>query len=170
MLIGIDASSVRTGFAFGSVHDLAPKGGVWTAPGASDLVFDTTLAGLSDSLGTLARAIRAEHVCIEAPLLINDSDHGAHTAMVLIQLTGALRAAAKRAGCQVHLCAVSTVRRHFIGKGDLRSAEAKRAVQHRCKQLGWPFIDDNHSDSMAVWDYGIATYCRRSSLFARGAA
>jgi Holliday junction resolvasome RuvABC endonuclease subunit len=158
MLIGIDASTVATGFAFGGVKDGRPKNGVWKGLGASDLVFDRTLASMSESLSLLIRATRAERVCIEAPLLVNDSQHGAHVTMALIQLTGALRSAAYRAGAQVKLVAVSTVRAHFIGAGHLGSKEAKAAVQRRCDQLGWSYVDDNAADANAVWCWGMSTF------------
>lgn len=163
MLIGIDGSTVATGFAFGGMNDGAPKGGVWRMPGASDLVFDRTLAGISESISILARQVKAEHICIEAPLLLNDSEHGAHVSMALIQLTGAMRAAAKRAGAEVHLFAVSTVRKQFIGDGRLSGRIAKKAVQDRCSQLGWPFQDDNQADANAVWFLGMSRFYPRWS-------
>lgn len=158
MLIGIDGSTTATGFAFGGVHDGAPRGGVWKLPGADEMVFDRTLASAGESLSHLIRLVKAERVCIEAPLLLNDSVHAAHTAMALIQLTGAFRAAAHRAGCKVTLVSVSTCRKHFIGHGRLPGKEAKRAVQRRCDQLGWTYQDDNHADSLAVWSYGMSLH------------
>lgn len=158
MLIGIDGSTVRTGFAFGGIENGSPKGGVWRMPGADEIVFDKTLGGIYESVSILARNVGAEHVCVEAPLLLSDKDHAAHTAMSLIQLTGAIRAAASRAGCKVHLVAVSTVRKHFIGVGNLPGKEAKRRVQERCRQLGWSFEDDNQADANAVWAYGMARF------------
>jgi len=176
VLIGIDGSTTKTGFSFGGPNDGSPRGGVWKLPGADELVFDRTLASVGDSMSMLIRMIRATHVVIEAPLLLNDSQHAAHTAMALIQLTGAMRAAATRAGCRVSLVAVSTVRKHFIGHGRLPGAQAKRAVQDRCRQLGWAFEDDNDADAKAVWAWGMAKYYpewapRGTPLFAdRGAA
>lgn len=158
MLIGIDGSTTATGFAFGGVNDGAPKGGTWKLPGASEEVFDLTLARVSDSVASLARLIRAERICIEAPLLLADAEHSAHTAMALIQLTGAIRSAAKRAGCEVTLTAVSTVRKHFINHGRLPRVEAKLAVQARCKLLGWSFVDGDHADANAVWCWGMSHF------------
>ena len=159
MLIAIDASTVKTGFAFGGVNDGVPRGGVWKGQGADELVFDRTLAGMSESVSQLVRLIKAEWVAIEAPLLINDSNHAAHTAMALIQLTGALRAASKRAGAQVMLVAISTVRKHFVGHGYPKNP--KEAVMARCRQLGWQPEDDNVGDAMALWSYAMAIKCPR---------
>lgn len=157
MLIGIDGSTRATGFAFGGPEDGSPRGGCWTLPGSDEGVFDLTLARVTESLGDLCRMVRAQHVMIEAPLLLVDETHSAHTAMALIQLTGAIRAVAKRCGAKVSLVAVSTVRKHFIGTGSLKRAEAKRAVMDRCRLLGWEHGgDDNRADAMAVWAYGMA--------------
>lgn len=162
MLIAIDGSTRATGFAFGGPADGVPRGGVWTLPGADEAVFDRTLALVHDSVLQLAQLVRANYLYVEAPMPLIDETHSAFTALVLIQLTGAIRAAAHRAGCIVVPIAVSTVRKHFIGRGNLRRAEAKQAVMDRCRQLGWPIHnndgkdDDNRADSCAVWAYGMA--------------
>lgn len=158
MLIGIDASTTATGYAFGGMSDAAQRGGCWKLPGADEQVFDKTLARATESVSDLCKMLRAKHVVIEAPLLLVDN-RSAHTAMALIQLTGAIRAAARRAGARVTLCAASTVRKHFIGKGNLKSDEAKAAVMARCAELGWPFENDNNrADANAVWAYGMGLH------------
>lgn len=157
MLVAIDASTRSTGFAFGGVGDGCPRGGCWSLPGCDEHVFDTTLARITESVSELCRMVRAEHLMIEAPLLLVDQQHSAATAMALIQLTGAVRAAAKRAGARVHLASVQTVRKHFIGSAHLKRAEAKAAVMARCRQLGWPCINDDQGDANAVWAFGMAS-------------
>lgn len=156
MLIAIDASTRSTGFAFGGPRDGSPRGGCWSLPGADEAVFDMTLARVTESVSELCRMIKAEHMMIEAPLLLVDQHHAAATAMALIQLTGAIRAAAKRAGAKVHLASVQTVRKHFIGTAHLKRAEAKAAVMERCRLLGWPCMNDDQGDANAVWAYGIS--------------
>lgn len=156
MLVAIDASTKSTGFAFGGAADASPRGGCWALPGCDEQVFDMTLARIADSVGELCRMVRAEHLMIEAPLLLVNHGHSAATAMALIQLTGAVRAAAKRAGAKVHLAAVQTVRKHFIGTAHLKREEAKAAVMERCRLLGWPCMNDDQGDANAVWAYGMA--------------
>lgn len=159
MLIGIDASTTATGYAFGGPDDGGPRGGVWSLPGAGEHVLDLTLARVTESVGDLCRLLRAKHVAIEAPLLLVDANHAAHTAMALIQLTGAIRAVATRCGAKISLVAVSTARRSFIGTGNLKRAEAKRAVLDRCKLLGWPTDDDdNRGDANCVWAYAMGVH------------
>ena len=172
MILALDLSTVKTGFSFGGQNDGAPKGGVWRMPGAGADVFDRTLGGIYESVLMMARAIKAERVCIEAPLLLNDSEHGAAITMALVQLTGAARAGAHNAGCLVKCVAVSTVRKHFIGIGNLPSKKAKQAVMDRCTLFGWPYEDDNQADSNAVWSWGMSTYYpkwspRSTPLFAK---
>lgn len=49
--------------------------------------------------------------------------------------------------------AVTTIRKHFIGKGNTPRAEAKRATIKRCQMLGWDPQNDNEADAAALWDY-----------------
>lgn len=161
MIIGVDASTVATGFAFGGPGDAVPRGGVWKFPGADELNFDRTLDMAGQSLHGLARMIGAKEVAIEAPMLKIDWKHSRAAASALIQLTGALRAAAHRAGCRVFLISVAQAREHFIGTARLGGDDGKAAVQARCRTLRWPFADDNQADANAVWALQMArTYPR----------
>lgn len=157
MLLAIDASSTATGYAFGGPKNGAPRGGVWKLPGADEHVLDMTLGRASESIIQLCGLIKAEHVAIETPLMVMGNNASAHTLMALMQLTGAIRAAAHRAGCSVQMCAISSVRKHFIGRGNMKSAEAKAAVQDRCRLLNWDYGDSNdRSDANAVWAYAMS--------------
>lgn len=156
MILALDLSTVKTGYAFGGVNDGAPKGGVWRLPRAADHVFDRTLAGIYESISSLAKLIKPQFVVIEN-FIMPTNDSNAHTIASLIQLTGAARAAGKNAGAEIILVGSSTVRKHFIGHGGLPSEKAKQAVQDRCTQMGWSFVDDNHADSIACWSWGMAT-------------
>lgn len=161
MLLACDPSTTRFGLAWGGQNDGCPRSMVLKGPGADELLFDKLLASVSETIKFLCETSRAERCVIEAPLMLND--RSAHTAMALIQLTGAVRAAAAKAGCENTLIAVSTVRKHFIGIGNLKSAEAKRAVMDRCRLLGWSVQDDNAGDAAAVWSWGMSTYYPRWS-------
>lgn len=155
MLLAIDASTTASGYAFGGPTNGAPRGGTWRLPGAEDHVFDMTLGRAATSVKELCRMIRCEHVAIEAPLFMGEGSN-AHTIGALMQLTGALRAVAKMAGCTVSLYGSSSCRKTFIGKGNLKSAAAKAAVMARCDQLGWAYADDNHADANAVWCHAMS--------------
>lgn len=155
MLLAIDASTTASGYAFGGKTDGAPRGGTWILPGASDDVLDITLGRIGESVSELCRMIRCEHVAIEAPLFLGEGSN-AHTIGALMQLTGAIRCVAKRAGCTINLYGSSTVRKTFIGKGNLKSKEAKQQVMDRCRLLGWAFQDDNQADANAVWCHAMS--------------
>lgn len=156
MILAVDPSTVATGWAYGGVNDGAPRGGVWELPGGGEHNFDRTLMRAMETVMNTARLIKASRVVIECPLLLNDAEHAADTTMKLIQLTGAIRAGAKRADCDVRLESVRTVRKHFIGVGNLPRAKAKAAVMCRCDQLRWPYKDDNQADANAIWAYAMS--------------
>lgn len=153
MLLGLDPSTTRFGFAFGEPNAAAPKSGVWHLPGASDLVLDRTLKIAFDSVASLCALIKPREVVIEAPIVI--SDRSAHTMVALMQLTGAVRAAALKADARIILVASSTVRKHFVNHG--RPENAKKAVMDRCRMLRWEVSDDNAADACATWSWGIGS-------------
>lgn len=158
MLLAIDGSTVATGFAVGGPGSARPRGGVWRLPGADELVFDRTLAQVAESIMLTAQACKAVWCCIEAPMETIDRFHSAASAIALMQLTGAMRAGAARAGCKIDLVSVRQARRHFIGTGYLDGDTAKALVMKRCRELGWPYEDDNQADANAVWAYGMARH------------
>lgn len=59
---------------------------------------------------------------------------------------------------------VQDIRRHFIGRGDLRRDPAKAAVMRRCKQLGWNVSNDDEADACAVWDYARSRLANKSTM------
>lgn len=156
MILAIDASTTKTGFAFGGPHDGAPKGGVWKLPGAEDHTFPLTCARLGRSITELCRMLKIEHVAVEKPIVAMGANNAAHTMVALMKLTGGIITVAAMTGASVSEPAISTVRKHFIGQGNLRSQDAKRAVMERCRLLGWPYQDDNQADANAVWAFAMA--------------
>lgn len=160
-VVGFDPSTTRFGVACGSEADGAPKSFVWKLPGADERVFDRTLGLAFENALELFKVTHTTDVVIEAPIILRD--RSSHTMEALMQLTGALRAAAHRHGCTTLMVASSTVRRHFIGVGNLKSKDAKLAVQARCRLLGWAVEDDNAADAVATWSYAMALLCPRWS-------
>ena len=156
MLLALDCSTVATGFSFGGPKDGSPKGGVWRLPGAEDHVFPMTCGRLARSIMDLCKMLKVEHVAIEKPIIAMGAKNAAHTMRALLELTGAAKAAANMAGASVSEPAIGSIRKSFIGVGNLNSAAAKAAVQARCKQLGWAFQDGNHADSNALWCHAMS--------------
>lgn len=157
MLIGIDASTVATGFATGGPKDAGPRGGVWKLPGADEVggKFDVTLARVGQSIMELSRLLRPRAVYIEAPLDLIDRKHSAASAAALMQLAGGLRMAIALVQVRVELCAVHNVRKAFGVDPFLPSDEAKKAVMARCDQLGWTYGGHDEADAKACWHYGM---------------
>jgi crossover junction endodeoxyribonuclease RuvC len=77
----------------------------------------------------------------------------------LAGLHGIIRALAKHANIPEIIGAhVGDVRQHFIHDRATPRAEAKRAVLHMCKMLGWPAADDDCGDALALWSYTASLY------------
>ncbi|QPC87095.1 hypothetical protein GA830_10345 [Mesorhizobium sp. NBSH29] len=62
-----------------------------------------------------------------------------------------------------HRVLLSSVRKHFIGKGGLQGDVAKPLVWRKCLALGWIQPDDtdlshDRSDAIAVWSYAEAEF------------
>lgn len=57
---------------------------------------------------------------------------------------------------------LSSVRKHFIGKGNLPGERAKPLVRRKCIALGWISVDDpmsyDRSDALAVWSYAESVF------------
>lgn len=152
MILACDPSTRRFGLAIGGPENGKPRAFTLALPGADELVFDRTLGNAYDTVSLQCRNSGVKIVAIEAPIII--SERSAHTMTALMQLTGAVRAAAQRAGCKTMLVASSTVRKHFIGHG--RHPDPKRAVMDRCRLLGWEVSDDNAADAAATWAYAMS--------------
>jgi Holliday junction resolvasome RuvABC endonuclease subunit len=155
MILGVDASAVATGYAFGGPQDAMPRGGVWKTPGCDEHLFDRTLGMLASSVIAQSQVIKPKAIYLEAPFAKIDREHSEATAIALMQITGAVRAAANMARIKIHLCSVFNVRKFFIGTGFLSRDEAKPRVMAKCKALGWSFADDNEADAKATWAYGM---------------
>lgn len=172
-MLACDQSTTKFGLAVGDDTCGSPRVLVIKGPGADELRFDRFLMSVYETIYTLATMTKSTRCVIETPLLL--PNRSAHTAMALIQLTGVVRAAASKAGCEISLVAVSTARKHFIGRGNLPSAEAKKAVMERCRLLNWNFQDDNGADACCLWSWGMSTFHpkwspRSTPLFGRSAA
>jgi Holliday junction resolvasome RuvABC endonuclease subunit len=152
MLLALDASTTKFGFAFGRPEDRAPRSGVWRLPGAADIVLDQTLGMAAEQVTQMCRLIKATHVAIEAPVMMASSGSNSHTLAALIQISGAVRSAAHRSACHIVLVARSSALKHFVGHG--RPEDPKASVQARCRQLSWDFADDNAADACCVWSWG----------------
>ena len=97
-------------------------------------------------------------VVIEAPIMpTGDRENtNAKTVVMQIGLYASIVSVLEARNIQWRKVAVSTVRKHFIGRGNLPGDVGKREVRKRCEQLGWEPANLDQSDAAAVWDWGVA--------------
>lgn len=94
-------------------------------------------------------------IAIEAPI-VTGAKGGAERAQLAMGLRACVMGICHIRGVRFLEYPVQTIRKHFIGQGNLKRDEAKRAVMNRCRQLGWHVDNDNESDAAAVFDLARA--------------
>jgi Holliday junction resolvasome RuvABC endonuclease subunit len=152
----LDINGFRTGVCVGDDSGGPPRFLSWALNGCADEEKLTqSCGGLYGSVAALLAAQRCKFVAIEEPL--NLPGRNPRTTPILMQLTGAARAAGVNAGAIVILGKVTRIRVHFIGAGNLKSKPAKQAVFDRCKLLGWSPVNTDESDAGAIFSWAMAT-------------
>lgn len=89
----------------------------------------------------------------EAPLPTSRPQGGStnSTAFMLIGLAFLAGAVANGFGCyHIDAAYASTVRKHFIGKGNVQRSQAKALTIKRCQELGWTPKTDDEADALAL--------------------
>ena len=107
-------------------------------------------------LGLVTRRLIADfkpdHIAIEEAIA-----GGAPGDASRVKLAMGLRACVMAAGfvhdIKVTEHAVASIRKHFVGQGNLASDKAKAATIRRCERLGWRVRNDNEADALALWDF-----------------
>lgn len=70
-----------------------------------------------------------------------------------------------KAGIKVDEARIGSIRKHFIGKGNLGGVVAKQKTIEQCIDYGWHVEDDNQADALAVWAYtGAKLNLRRNKV------
>ena len=154
--------------------DLATKTGVcFGSPSTTPIFFTEILGDTGEHHGArFAQAIRMMNrliktyepglIVLEAPIKTNKTKRNPEE--VLMGLRGCVMGIAHMHHVPFEQHEVKTVRTHFIGQGNLKSADAKAAVMKRCKQLGWNPKNLDESDSGAVWDYACSRQSRSHAI------
>lgn len=110
------------------------------------------------------------HVVCEAPIAPNakSGQTSTDTFEILYGLPAVFRGMLFGLGCfDWSYAHASAVRKHFIGKGNLKGDEAKPLVFRKCVALGWinPVEDEDlshdRSDALAVWSWAEAKLAPR---------
>ncbi len=159
LVIGLDISATNTGIAEGEI------GGVprlyskrFAREGATaDEIGVLALKWIVDRLKVENARIAAGDIAIaienEIPNFAFGGATNHHTTDVLIGLNRVIACVALTKGVPVRRYTTGTVRKFFIGKGSLKTKEAKRLVRKRCELLGWNPTNNDESDAAAVWAY-----------------
>lgn len=169
-LIAMDLNGTRSGVAFGDADSPRPHCTSWDMP-TGDL--PRACGGLITAIYDLSKLIKPAVVAIEAPVPI--PNRRPETSLILTSLYGAAAGAAYAVGAKVVDGHISTVRKHFVGKGNLSSDDAAQAIADRCRQLGWEIHNHDEGDAAALWCWAMSTNFPRwvpngTPLFGRSAA
>lgn len=95
---------------------------------------------------------RPNLVVIEAPI-VTGVVGSADRVSLAMGLRASVLAVCHMRGIKATEYAVASIRKHFIGSGRVKRAEAKRATIEQCRRRGWHVSNDNEADACAVWDF-----------------
>lgn len=155
-LLTLDVATT-TGFAWGELGAIPKAGAItFTKKGVEPIDDDVWLAALR-WLHPLLGTIQPDVVALEAPIMSSAPAGGSnpHTQLRLSGLQAVMRTViASALPSPARLVSVQTVRKYFIGQGNLKGDIAKKLVKARCIELGWlePGLTGyDRSDAQAVW-------------------
>lgn len=114
----------------------------------------------------LIRRHEPELICLEA--IIPAGSVGAQErSQMAMGLRAMIHVACFRTGCKApEEYHVGTIRKHFIGKGNVGGQRAKSMTIEQCMDLGWDVTTDDEADACAVWAYaGEKHKLRRNKVY-----
>lgn len=154
MILALDIAT-NVGWCLGGPDGAAPRFGTLTLPGGATHAQETrSMRALYDWASPLCKIAKVKVVAIEAPWLAPGRSE--HNVTMAFYLVGAARLAASTADALDVFERVQSVRKVFIGQGNLPRDEAKAAVMARCRQLGWSPNNYDESDAGALWYWAMA--------------
>ena len=129
---------------------------------------DRRFSRLLQVVSALLEEHKPDLVAIEAPI------GGGMKSDYLVGLAACARGVCFNRGVRAEVCAISSVRKHFLGKHlttkhfpGKTAAAAKLAIKTqviaRCGLLGWQVEDHDAADAAAIFDFACATWCRVQS-------
>lgn len=161
-ILALDIAT-RMGFAFGRPGETPVSGSIRLASGGS--TNGAKGRGMTRWLIPFLREHKPDLIYYEVPI---DPRHMGKkttfaTARILLGLPFLLETLAEEMGVfDLYEVGVQDVRKHFLGVA--RPKEKKAAVMARCRELGWPPVDDNAGDALALWDFACAHAAPSSSI------
>ena len=114
----------------------------------------STFLQLGRIVADLIRQHGATQMVLEEPYVGRDSR--VSSLMPLFGYRAAAMMAGESKGLLVFTSTPSTVRKHFLGTGGGKRADAKRAVLDKCRWRGWDPRTEDEADALALWDHRCA--------------
>ena len=168
VILAADISKTRTGLAIGRVGS-APR---FLSINGKDQTIAYAMRGLGRELIRLTDPgypLRPDFICYEAQINLAafmgkyDPEAGKvkmtsnpQTTIALAKMIGVFEYIFAMRSIEVVSYPVATVRKHFIGHGNLKGEEAKRRTFDMCELFQWRPRNRDESDAGAVWAYGAA--------------
>lgn len=157
--------ATKTGVAFGAPGE-RPQ--LWTENfGGEDTAWEGVYANATFWLADFLRTRSPALFIIEQPVppsaVRGVTNHA--TTMITIGLYGVFTGLVGCKKIRLTPVRIGMWRKHFLGVGNLKTEEAKRAALRRCRQLGWEAPDHNAAEAGGIWEWGCAQL-RQPSLLA----
>lgn len=153
-LIALDIASC-TGFAIGRPGGIPRLGSIRL--GDDGATPAERGAKLITWLGETVSTLRPRWLVYESPLPGKRKDEKStlQTGFMLMGLAFTAGAVASLFGCHsISQGHAGSVRKHFLGRGNFPSAQAKRLAFRRCQELGWdPKGSLDAADAGALWHW-----------------
>lgn len=159
----------QCGFACGEIDDRSPQSGSWVLRRASEHRAVGTY-NLIKMLNDLWSEEKPLMVVKEAPIEVSGMmrlGNGAHGILTTHILHGHIETMCQAYGVPFENVPAATVRKHFVGFGNLKRDDAKRMALERCHLVGHlprDCRDLDRAEACAVWDYGAATALSKKKL------
>lgn len=156
-VLALDVATV-TGFAVGNVGEKPQIGSIRF--GAVNCSPVESWAAATTWISEFIEVDRPDLLLLEAPLAPSFArgTTNVNTARKLMGLSCLMETIPHMLGVnRIREARVQSIRKHFIGNGGLRSADAKRAVIQMCRHRGLEPRNDNEADAAALWYFGTET-------------
>lgn len=162
-ILGIDGAKAL-GWAYGPAGQPPRSGSIQCA--GSEASRGAVFAGGGRWITSFLTHNPVDILAIEAPLAAStvDGQTNIKTTSILFGLPAVLEFMAYQFGVfRQERVVLASVRKHFIGKGNLKGEVAKPMVWRKCLALGWISAADedlshDRSDALAVWSFAEATF------------
>lgn len=108
-------------------------------------------------LSSFLKDRKPDLIAIEAPIRASWGKTNDQTTSITRGLYAVFTGIARCKGIPVLKADIGTWRKYFLGRGNLKGAEAKRQCVRLCAQLGWDAEDHNAAESAGIWCWAGST-------------